>query len=159
MTTMKALQVSKPGGKFELVDRPIPQPGPNQIRIRVEACGMCHSDVFVRSGQFPKLVLPRVPGHEVAGRVDAVGPGVTAWTQGQRVGVGWHGGHCWQCTACRKGDFLNCTDGKITGISFHGKFFSRNGDDCKNGRLRSASKLPEGGSVSTSRRILTIEAS
>jgi D-arabinose 1-dehydrogenase-like Zn-dependent alcohol dehydrogenase len=122
MTTMKALQVSKPGGRFELVDRPIPQPGPNQIRIRVEACGMCHSDVFVRSGQYPKLVLPRVPGHEVAGRVDAVGSGVTAWTQGQRVGVGWHGGHCWQCTACRKGDFLNCTEGKITGISFDGGY-------------------------------------
>ncbi|HEX6811157.1 MAG TPA: alcohol dehydrogenase [Planctomycetota bacterium] len=122
MPTMKAIQVPKSGGRFELVQREIPQPGPGQVRIKVEACGMCHSDVFVRSGQFPRLTLPRVPGHEVAGRVDAVGSGVTAWKQGQRVGVGWHGGHCFRCSPCRKGDFLNCAEGKITGISFDGGY-------------------------------------
>src|SRR5688572_5822524 len=122
MPPMQAIQVSKPGGRFDLVEREIPQPGAGQVRIRVDACGMCHSDVFVRSGQFPNLTLPRIPGHEVAGRVDSVGPGVTAWKPGQRVGVGWHGGHCFACAACRKGDFLNCVDAKITGISFDGGY-------------------------------------
>lgn len=122
MPKMKALQISKPGGPFELVDREVPVPGHGQVRIRVEACGMCHSDVFVRSGQFPGLTLPRIPGHEVAGRIDAVGAGVTAWKPGQRVGVGWHGGHCFACNPCRKGDFLNCVNGKVTGITFDGGY-------------------------------------
>src|SRR5215470_13922008 len=99
MATMRAMQITKPGGRFEKTERPIPEPGPREVRIRVEACGMCHSDVFVKSGQFPGLTLPRIPGHEAAGRVDAVGGEVRDWKPGQRVGVGWHGGHCGQCAS------------------------------------------------------------
>jgi len=120
--TMRALQVSAPQGAFELVERPIPTPGPREVRIRVEACGMCHSDVFVKAGQFPGLVLPRIPGHEVAGRIDAVGAEVQLWKVGQRVGVGWYGGHCDECDACRAGDFVNCAAHKITGITFDGGY-------------------------------------
>ena len=108
MTKMRAVQVSKAGGAFEVVEREVPQLGPTQIRIKVEACGMCHSDALVRSGAFPGLTLPRIPGHEIAGRVDAVGAHVTEWKAGDRVGVGWHGGHCFVCNACRKGLFINC---------------------------------------------------
>jgi len=122
MTTMYAMQVSQPGGAFERVERPVPTPGPREVRVKVEACGMCHSDVFVKGGQFPGLSLPRVPGHEVAGRVDAVGAEVQGWKTGQRVGIGWYGGHCGQCPACRRGDFMNCGDGKVTGISFDGGY-------------------------------------
>jgi D-arabinose 1-dehydrogenase-like Zn-dependent alcohol dehydrogenase len=119
---MKAVQVSKPGGDFELVDRPIPEPGRNQVRIKVEACGVCHSDVLVKEGGLPGLQYPRVPGHEIAGRIDAVGADVIQWKQGQRVGVGWHGGHCFICDPCRRGDFINCTSEKITGIHFDGGY-------------------------------------
>jgi D-arabinose 1-dehydrogenase-like Zn-dependent alcohol dehydrogenase len=119
---MKAVQISKPGGNFEIVERPIPQPGRGQIRIKVEACGVCHSDVLVKEGQWPGLQYPRVPGHEIAGRVDAVGPDVTQWKTGQRVGVGWHGGHCFVCDPCRRGDFINCQNEKITGIHFDGGY-------------------------------------
>jgi D-arabinose 1-dehydrogenase-like Zn-dependent alcohol dehydrogenase len=119
---MKAVQVSKPGGTFELVDREVPQPGPGEVRLKVEACGMCHSDAIVRSGQFPGLALPRVPGHEVAGRVDAVGQGVATWKPGVRVGVGWYGGHCTQCAPCRRGDFMNCQNGRITGVTHDGGY-------------------------------------
>lgn len=122
MTKMKAVQVSKAGGAFEIVERDVPSPAAGQVRIKVEACGVCHSDAFVKSGGFPGLVLPRVPGHEIAGRVDAVGEGVTAWKAGDRVGVGWHGGHCFQCGACRKGLFINCEKELITGISFDGGY-------------------------------------
>jgi D-arabinose 1-dehydrogenase-like Zn-dependent alcohol dehydrogenase len=122
MATMKALQVSKAGGPFELVEREVPQPGPGQVLVKVEACGMCHSDAFVRSGGFPGMTLPRIPGHEIAGRVAAVGPDVTGWKVGQRVGVGWHGGHCFVCNACRKGLFLNCEKAQITGISYDGGY-------------------------------------
>jgi len=122
MAKMKAMQVSKANGPFELVERDVPEPGPNQVRVKVEACGICHSDAFVKSGGFPGLVMPRVPGHEIAGRVDAVGEGVTAWKKGDRVGIGWHGGHCFQCNACRKGLFINCEKGQITGISFDGGY-------------------------------------
>lgn len=122
MTKMRALQIAEPDGAFELVEREVPEPGPGQVRIRVEACGMCHSDVFVKSGMFPGLTLPRVPGHEVAGRIDAVGSGVTGWRPGTRVGVGWYGGHCTRCPACRRGDFMNCTAGQITGITFDGGY-------------------------------------
>ena len=122
MPTMKAVQVSKPGAPFELVDREIPEAGPGQIRIKVEACGVCHSDAMVKAGAFPGLQLPRVPGHEIAGRVHAVGPGVTGWKTGERVGIGWHGGHCFRCTACRKGFFINCEQAKITGISHDGGY-------------------------------------
>jgi D-arabinose 1-dehydrogenase-like Zn-dependent alcohol dehydrogenase len=122
MSKMKAVQVSKPGGNFELVERNIPEPGRNQVRIRVEACGICHSDSLVKEGHWPGLQYPRVPGHEIAGRVDAVGPDVTNWKPGQRVGVGWHGGHDFTCNACRRGDFINCQNEKITGISYDGGY-------------------------------------
>lgn len=121
MATMKAVQVTKPG-TFQLVECDIPEVGPGQVRIKVAACGVCHSDMFVQSGGFPGLVLPRVPGHEIAGQIDTVGPGVTAWNVGDRVGVGWHGGHCFQCDACRRGLFINCKAGKVTGISHDGGY-------------------------------------
>ncbi|NUP05987.1 MAG: alcohol dehydrogenase catalytic domain-containing protein [Polyangiaceae bacterium] len=122
MATMKAVQVSKANAPFELVEREIPAPGDGQVRIKVEACGMCHSDMIVRAVAFPGLVLPRIPGHEVAGRIDAVGARVTQWKTGDRVGVGWHGGHCFVCNACRKGDFLNCAKAKITGVTHDGGY-------------------------------------
>lgn len=119
---MKAVQISKPGGNFEVVERPIPQPARGQVRIKVEACGICHSDVLVKEGQWPGLQYPRVPGHEIAGRIDAVGPDVTQWKNGQRVGVGWHGGHDFICDACRRGDFVLCENEKITGVSYDGGY-------------------------------------
>jgi D-arabinose 1-dehydrogenase-like Zn-dependent alcohol dehydrogenase len=122
MAFMRAMQVTKPGGPFELVERPVPEPGRGQVRIKVEACGICHSDVLVKDGQWPGLQYPRVPGHEIAGRVDAVGADVTTWTPGQRVGVGWHGGHCFVCDPCRRGDFILCRFGKITSLSFDGGY-------------------------------------
>lgn len=122
MATMKAVQVSKKGGPFELVERTVPEPGPGQVRIEVEACGICHSDALVKFAAIPGMALPRVPGHEVAGRIDAVGPNVTAWKAGDRAGVGWHGGHCFTCVACRKGLFINCQKAKITGITHDGGY-------------------------------------
>jgi D-arabinose 1-dehydrogenase-like Zn-dependent alcohol dehydrogenase len=119
---MKAAQVSKPGDNFEIVERPIPQPGPAQVRIKVEACGVCYGDALVKEGHWPGLQYPRVPGHEIAGRIDAIGADVTLWKPGQRVGVGWHGGHCFQCDPCRRGDFLLCKFAKVTGISFDGGY-------------------------------------
>jgi D-arabinose 1-dehydrogenase-like Zn-dependent alcohol dehydrogenase len=119
---MKAAQISKPGGPFEIVEREIPQPAPGTIRIKVEACGICHSDVLVKDGHWPGLQYPRVPGHEVAGRVDALGPNVTNWKVGQRVGVGWHGGHDFVCESCRRGDFILCDNQKVTGIHFDGGY-------------------------------------
>lgn len=119
---MKAVQVGKAGGKFEMVERAVPEPGRGQVRIRVEACGICHSDALVKEGHWPGLQYPRVPGHEVAGRIDAAGAEVTLWKPGQRVGVGWHGGHCFVCDACRRGDFLLCAAGKVTGITFDGGY-------------------------------------
>jgi len=113
---MKAVQISKPGGDWELVDRDIPEPGPRQVRIKVEACGICHSDQLVKEGLWPGIKYPRIPGHEVAGRIDAVGSAITAWRVGQRVGVGWHGSHCFECEPCRRGDFVLCGFGGITGI-------------------------------------------
>ncbi|SRR5581483_11204755 len=122
MNTMKAAQISKAGGEFELVDRPIPAPGAGQVRIKIEACGICHSDVLVKDGLWPGLPYPRVPGHEVAGRIDAVGGGVTNWKAGDRVGTGWHGGHCFQCEYCRRGDFSMCVNRLITGIHMDGGY-------------------------------------
>jgi D-arabinose 1-dehydrogenase-like Zn-dependent alcohol dehydrogenase len=119
---MRAVQVSRPNGPFELTEREIPEPGPGQVRIQVEACGICHSDGYVKAGAFPGLKLPRIPGHEIAGRVDKVGPSVAEWKKGDRVGVGWHGGHDFVCTACRKGLFLNCANAQVTGITFDGGY-------------------------------------
>jgi D-arabinose 1-dehydrogenase-like Zn-dependent alcohol dehydrogenase len=119
---MHAVQVSKAGGDFEAVQRPVPEPAAGQVRIKVEACGVCHSDQLVKEGLWPGIAFPRVPGHEVVGRIDAVGRGVTQWQAGQRVGVGWHGGHCFECDSCRRGDFMNCTRLHITGISSDGGY-------------------------------------
>ena len=121
-TKMKAAQISKAGGDWELIERDIPEPGPGQVRVKVEACGICHSDALVKDGVWPGLQYPRVPGHEIAGRVDAVGANVTSWAVGQRVGVGWHGGHCFVCEQCRRGDFAMCVNRKITGIDFDGGY-------------------------------------
>jgi D-arabinose 1-dehydrogenase-like Zn-dependent alcohol dehydrogenase len=121
-TKMKAAQISKAGGDWELVERDIPKPGSGQVRVRVEACGICHSDALVKDGIWPGLQYPRVPGHEIAGRVDAVGDDVTSWAVGQRVGVGWHGGHCFVCEQCRRGDFAMCVNRKVTGIDFDGGY-------------------------------------
>lgn len=119
---MKAVQISKPGGNFEVVERPTPEPGRGQVRIKVEACGVCHSDTLVKEGYWPGIQYPRVPGHEIAGRIDAVGADVTQWKPGQRVGVGWHGGHCFQCDPCRRGDFINCKFQKITALHLDGGY-------------------------------------
>jgi D-arabinose 1-dehydrogenase-like Zn-dependent alcohol dehydrogenase len=116
------MQVSKPGGPFELVERDVPEPGRGQVRVKVEACGICHSDALVKGGHFPGLTLPRIPGHEIAGHVDALGEDVHAFAKGDRVGVGWHGGHCFWCEACRRGQFINCAKEKITGISHDGGY-------------------------------------
>jgi D-arabinose 1-dehydrogenase-like Zn-dependent alcohol dehydrogenase len=119
---MKAAQIAKPGAEFEIVDRQIPEPDAGQVRIEVKACGVCHSDVLVKEGVLPWIQYPRVPGHEVAGIIDDVGPGVTMWKTGQRVGVGWHGGHDGTCRECRRGDFRNCRNGKVTGFSYDGGY-------------------------------------
>ena len=123
MPKMRAVQIARPGGAFELVERDIPQPGPGQVRIKVQACGICHSDSLVKEGQWPGIEYPRVPGHEAVGTVDAVGAGVTQWKPGQRVGVGWHGGHCGMCDNCRSGEFVGCSVAlQVTGISFDGGY-------------------------------------
>src|SRR5579864_8583565 len=123
MPNMKAVQVPRAGGDFELVDRPIPEPGRGQVRIKVEACGICHSDAIVKEGHWPfPLQYPRVPGHEIAGRIDAIGPDVTLWKKGDRVGVGWHGGHCFKCDPCRRGDFINCRNEIVTGLNVDGGY-------------------------------------
>ena len=120
--TMKVAQVSGPGGDFQVVEREIPTPGAGQVRIKVQACGVCHSDVLTKEGAWPGIQYPRVPGHEVAGVIDEVGEGVTAWKKGQRVGVGWHGGQDNTCVSCRRGDFVNCRNVQIPGISYDGGY-------------------------------------
>jgi D-arabinose 1-dehydrogenase-like Zn-dependent alcohol dehydrogenase len=123
MSKMRVVQVPRPNGPLELVEREIPDPGPGAVRIKVEACGVCHSDSFTKEGTFPGIEYPRVPGHEVAGVVDAVGNGVAGWEPGQRVAVGWHGGHCGHCDSCRRGDFVTCRVAPlVTGISFDGGY-------------------------------------
>ena len=122
MAQKTAVQISRPGAPFEVVKREVPEPGPNQVRIKVDACGVCHSDVFVKEGHWPGLQYPRVTGHEVAGVIDEVGPGVTTWKKGQRVGVGWHGRHCGHCVPCRRGDFIACQNLRITGFSDDGGY-------------------------------------
>jgi D-arabinose 1-dehydrogenase-like Zn-dependent alcohol dehydrogenase len=119
---MKVAQVSKPGADFQIIEREIPTPGVGQVRIKVQACGVCHSDSFTKEGSWPGIQYPRVPGHEVAGVIDEVGPSVSEWKKGQRVGVGWHGGHDGTCFSCRRGDFRNCLNVKIPGISYDGGY-------------------------------------
>ncbi len=121
-TTMKVAQIAKPGSGFQIVEREIPAPGAGQVRIKVQACGVCHSDSLTVEGLWPGIEFPRVPGHEVAGVVDELGTGVSAWKKGQRVGVGWHGGHDGTCRECRRGDFRNCQNAKIAGISYDGGY-------------------------------------
>ncbi len=122
MAKMKAVQVSKPGAEFEVVEREIPEPGSGHVRIRIQACGVCHSDVMTKEGLFPGISYPRVPGHEVAGVIDKLGAGVTNWNEGERVGVGWHGGQDGTCPACRRSDFVNCANVKVCGISYDGGY-------------------------------------
>ena len=122
LAPMKVAQISKPGADFEIVEREIPKPGTGHVRIKVQACGVCHSDALTKEGLWPGIQYPRVPGHEVAGVIDEVGDGVYAWKQGQRVGVGWHGGQDNTCRECRRGDFRNCRNLKIPGISYDGGY-------------------------------------
>jgi D-arabinose 1-dehydrogenase-like Zn-dependent alcohol dehydrogenase len=122
MPKMRAVQVASPKGPLELVEREIPQPGPNQVRIKVQACGICHSDSLTKDGIFPNIKYPRVPGHEVAGIIDALGSNVKEWKVGQKVGIGWHGGHCGHCTSCRKGDFITCSSLQNPGITYDGGY-------------------------------------
>ncbi len=121
-TTMKVAQIAKAGADFEIVEREIPKPDAGHVRIRVQACGVCHSDVLTKEGGWPGIQYPRVPGHEVAGIIDELGAGVSAWKKGQRVGVGWHGGQDGTCPSCRRGDFRNCRNLKIAGISYDGGY-------------------------------------
>ena len=123
MSKMRVVQVTRANGTFEIVEREIPEPGAGQVRIKVEACGVCHSDAMTKEGLWPGIQYPRVPGHEVAGIVDAVGAGVLGWTKGQRAGVGWHGGHCGYCDSCRRGDFVTCQVApQVPGIAYDGGY-------------------------------------
>lgn len=119
---MKAMQINEPGGDFELVEKDIPSPGKSQVLIKVQACGICHSDAFVKDGLMRGIEYPRVPGHEVIGTIRETGENVSNWEKGQRVGVGWHGGHCYHCEACRSGDFTNCENAQVTGLHFDGGY-------------------------------------
>src|SRR5262245_11778859 len=122
MKTMRVAQIPAPKGKFEIVERPIPEPTPGTVRVKVAACGVCHSDALVKEGLWPGIQYPRVPGHEVTGTIDAAGAGVTRLKPGQRVGVGWNGGYCGQCDNCRRGNLFACETGQVTGISFDGGY-------------------------------------
>jgi D-arabinose 1-dehydrogenase-like Zn-dependent alcohol dehydrogenase len=123
MPKMRAVQVTKPKGPFEIVERDIPEPSAGSVRIKVQACGVCHSDSLTKEGLWPGIEFPRVPGHEVVGLIDAVGPNLAGWTVGERVGVGWNGGYCGYCDACRRGDFFACqTSTRVTGITSDGGY-------------------------------------
>lgn len=122
MPKMTAVEVKEPGGPLELVERDVPQPGEGHVLIKVQACGICHSDSLTKQGMWPGLQFPRVPGHEIAGVIESIGPGVEDWQAGQRVGVGWHGGHCGKCEHCRQGDFVLCKNALIPGISYDGGY-------------------------------------
>jgi len=119
---MHAAVIHEAGGEFELEEREIPTPDSNEVRIAVDACGICHSDEFVKAGTYPGISYPRIPGHEIAGRIDAVGDGVSQWSTDDRVGVGWHGGHCFTCEACRRGDFKMCDNVETTGVTYDGGY-------------------------------------
>jgi D-arabinose 1-dehydrogenase-like Zn-dependent alcohol dehydrogenase len=122
MAMMKAVQVKAPGADFELVQKEIPEPKSNEVLIKVEACGVCHGDVLAREGRYPGITYPRTPGHEVVGIIEKLGSAVVGWKVGQRVGVGWHGGHCFQCRACRRGDYWACENSLTTGLSADGGY-------------------------------------
>src|SRR5450432_1417943 len=122
MSKMRAVQVREPNAPLELVQRDIPEPTAGTVRIKVHACGVCHSDSITKEGLFPGLEYPRVPGHEIAGVIDAIGPGVAGWTSGERVGVGWFGGNCGYCDQCRRGYFFACEHGQTTGITYDGGY-------------------------------------
>src|SRR5437660_3349382 len=122
MKMIRVVQVSRPNGPFEIVERPIPEPGAGSVRIKVQACGVCHSDSVTKEGLFPGIQYPRVPGHEVAGVIAAVGPGAPGWEPGQRVGVGWNGGYCGYCDYCRRGEFFACVRGQTTGVTYDGGY-------------------------------------
>jgi D-arabinose 1-dehydrogenase-like Zn-dependent alcohol dehydrogenase len=123
MAKMRAMQISRPNGGFELVERETPEPGPGSVRIKVQACGICHSDSITKEGHIPGIQYPRVPGHEVVGVIDAIGPGVARWAPGQRAGVGWNGGYCGYCDSCRRGHFFACqTSTRITGVTHDGGY-------------------------------------
>ncbi len=119
---MRAVQVKRPNSPLEMIERSIPEPGPRQARVKVQACGLCHSDSLTVMGVWPGIQYPRVPGHEIAGVIDAIGRDVPEWKAGQRVGVGWYGGHCGHCPSCRRGDFITCRNGQITGITMDGGY-------------------------------------
>ena len=122
MRAARAVQVSRPGGPFEIVEREILQPGPRQVRVKVQACGLCHSDVLTKEGHWPGMKYPRVPGHEVAGVIDAIGSEVPRWKPGQRVGVGWLGSYCGHCESCRRGSFVTCANQLISGVTMDGGY-------------------------------------
>ena len=139
MAKMRVVQVSRPNGPLELVERDVPDPAAGHVRIRVQACGVCHSDTLTKEGTFPGLQYPRVPGHEVVGSIDAVGSGVNGWRPGQRVGVGWHGGQCGYCRSCRRGDFFACeTATRVTGITSDGGYA-----DYLIARVEAVAQVPE----------------
>ena len=121
MSRYKAVQVPQAKADFQIVERDLPQPGPSQVRIKVQACGVCHGDAVVKDGHMP-VQYPRVPGHEVVGLIDAVGSEVSTWKVGQRVGVGWFGGQCFTCANCRRGDFMNCAQPQVAGVSYDGGY-------------------------------------
>lgn len=120
--TMRVVQVPEPGGEFEVVNRPVPEVGPTEVRVEVDACGVCHSDSYTKEGSWEGIEYPRVPGHEIAGRIDAVGTNVETWSEGQRVGIGWHGDHCFTCEPCRRGEFIDCDHERVTGIDVDGGY-------------------------------------
>jgi D-arabinose 1-dehydrogenase-like Zn-dependent alcohol dehydrogenase len=123
MPRMRVAQIAEANGPLEIVEREIPEPGAGFVRLKVEACGVCHSDSFTKEGTWPGIQYPRVPGHEIAGIIDAIGAGVAGWAPGQRVGVGWHGGHCGRCDPCRRGDFVTCQIAfQIPGITYDGGY-------------------------------------
>jgi D-arabinose 1-dehydrogenase-like Zn-dependent alcohol dehydrogenase len=149
MAKMRAVQVSRPKGPLEVVERDVPDPSAGTVRIKVEACGVCHSDAFVVEGRFPGIEYPRIPGHEIVGIIDAVGAGVAGFATGQRVGVGWNGGHDGTCDSCRRGDFFACSNGRVTGLSSDGGYA-----ECMVARAEALARFPDGLAVADSAPLL-----